>query len=102
MTIGTEASEGFAIVGDAQAPEPKMALSQKKASGPKFMLFVEGESLPTRKHGTFNSAYREAVRLSELFPKQQIMVVKHYTTFKARDNPEIIEGAEPRIVREDV
>jgi len=50
----------------------------------KYMVFVEGEGLPTVKQPDFKSAWAAAKKLTEKFPDRKVMVLHHCKTFQAR------------------
>lgn len=49
-----------------------------------YMLFMEGEQMPTAMHGTYKAAYREANRLFSIYPDAKILVLRHLMTFQKR------------------
>lgn len=62
-----------------------------------YMIFVEGQGLPTRMHPTFNAAWVEAKNLTEKFPDRKVLVLHHCKTFQKRNKLEAKMKAKQRL-----
>ena len=78
---------GLPVKNEVKREEPKQSqLKQTKANkNHPYMLFMDGEQMPTAMHGTYKAAYREASRLFSIYPDAKILVLRHLMTFQKRN-----------------